>query len=301
MADQTNTPGPQNSGVFSSILTSLKQAVEAINRVATALGTVIVTGHEVPPGGTTSQVLTKVSNTSYDIDWADPAVSGGTVTSVDVSGGTTGLSFSGGPVTSSGTITASGTLNVANGGTGATTAAGAQSNLGLYGRQTIWAGGSGLISRRTNGATPYTYEQPTSRTMEFGLQFDPSTVQYCQFNVGMPKSWDGGTIYAQVVWVTGGTSGDIVWALQGKLINDGTHLDGSWGTAVDVTDSTSAASTEYITTEIGPVTLAGTPTDTSIAWFQLYRDATNVGDTLASSAGCLGVRLYYTTDAVIDA
>ena len=46
----------------------------------------------------------------------------GTVTSVDVSGGTTGLSFSGGPVTSSGTLTAAGTLAVANGGTGATTA-----------------------------------------------------------------------------------------------------------------------------------------------------------------------------------
>lgn len=46
----------------------------------------------------------------------------GTVTSVDVSGGTTGLSFSGGPVTTSGTITASGTLAIANGGTGATTA-----------------------------------------------------------------------------------------------------------------------------------------------------------------------------------
>lgn len=43
----------------------------------------------------------------------------GTVTSVDVSGGTTGLTFSGGPVTSSGTITQGGTLNVANGGTGA--------------------------------------------------------------------------------------------------------------------------------------------------------------------------------------
>lgn len=49
----------------------------------------------------------------------------GTVTSVDVSGGTTGLTTSGGPVTSSGTITIAGTLNVANGGTGATTAAGA--------------------------------------------------------------------------------------------------------------------------------------------------------------------------------
>ena len=40
------------------------------------------------------------------------------VTSVDVSGGTTGLLFSGGPITSTGTITASGILAVANGGTG---------------------------------------------------------------------------------------------------------------------------------------------------------------------------------------
>ena len=45
----------------------------------------------------------------------------GTVTSVQVSGGTTGLSYSGGPITTSGTITLSGTLIVANGGTGATT------------------------------------------------------------------------------------------------------------------------------------------------------------------------------------
>jgi hypothetical protein len=49
----------------------------------------------------------------------------GTVTSVDVSGGTTGLTTTGGPITTSGTISLGGTLNVANGGTGATTAAGA--------------------------------------------------------------------------------------------------------------------------------------------------------------------------------
>lgn len=48
----------------------------------------------------------------------------GTVTSVDVSGGTTGLTTSGGPITTSGSITLAGTLNVANGGTGATTLTG---------------------------------------------------------------------------------------------------------------------------------------------------------------------------------
>lgn len=58
---------------------------------------------------------------------------GGTVTSVDVSGGTTGLTFSGGPVTISGTITMAGTLDLDNGGTGATAATGARTNLGAVG------------------------------------------------------------------------------------------------------------------------------------------------------------------------
>ena len=54
----------------------------------------------------------------------------GTVTSVAASGGTTGLTFSGSPITTSGTLTLGGTLAVANGGTGATVAGTARTNLG---------------------------------------------------------------------------------------------------------------------------------------------------------------------------
>jgi hypothetical protein len=54
-----------------------------------------------------------------NLSWVEDE--GGTVTSVDVSGGTTGLTFSGGPITTSGTITMAGTLDVANGGTGVAT------------------------------------------------------------------------------------------------------------------------------------------------------------------------------------
>lgn len=50
--------------------------------------------------------------------------------SVGLSGGTTGLTVSGSPVTGSGTLTLGGTLAVASGGTGATTPAGALTNLG---------------------------------------------------------------------------------------------------------------------------------------------------------------------------
>jgi hypothetical protein len=71
--------------------------------------------------GTAGQVLT--SNGASAPTWQSIAGSG-TVTSIDVSGGTTGLTTSGGPVTGSGTITLAGTLGVANGGTGATTLTG---------------------------------------------------------------------------------------------------------------------------------------------------------------------------------
>ena len=68
--------------------------------------------------GTNGYVLTSNGTTAT---WS--AISGtGTVTSVNVSGGTTGLTTSGGPVTTSGTITLAGTLAIANGGTGQTTA-----------------------------------------------------------------------------------------------------------------------------------------------------------------------------------
>jgi hypothetical protein len=76
----------------------------------------------------------------------------GTVTSVAVSGGTTGLTTSGGPITTTGTITLAGTLAVASGGTGtATPSLVAGTNItsitGSWPNQTINAGGgSGTVT-----------------------------------------------------------------------------------------------------------------------------------------------------------
>lgn len=82
-----------------------------------------------------------------------PSIAGGgsgTVTSVDVSGGTTGLTTTGGPITTSGTITLGGILNVANGGTGSSTAAGAPFALkGANADITSLSGLTGPISSPT--------------------------------------------------------------------------------------------------------------------------------------------------------
>jgi hypothetical protein len=81
-----------------------------------------------PTSGNAGDVLVSAGGLAPPF-WQAP-IGGGTVTSVAASGGTTGLSFTGGPITTFGTLTLGGTLAVANGGTGATTAAAARTNLG---------------------------------------------------------------------------------------------------------------------------------------------------------------------------
>lgn len=101
----------------------------------------------------------------------------GSVTSVNVSGGTTGLTFSGGPVTTSGTITMSGTLDVDNGGTGQTSYTNGQLLIGnttgnTLTKATLTAGsgvaitnGSGSITiASTGGGTTWTEVTGTSQS-----------------------------------------------------------------------------------------------------------------------------------------
>jgi hypothetical protein len=73
---------------------------------------------------------TSVSGTYPNFTITSNDANVGTVTSVSGSGGTTGLTLSGGPITTTGTLTLGGTLAVANGGTGSGVVATARSNLG---------------------------------------------------------------------------------------------------------------------------------------------------------------------------
>jgi hypothetical protein len=120
-----------------------------------------------------------------DLQLAPPFVpsSGGTgtVTSVDVSGGTTGLTTSGGPITTSGTITFAGTLNIANGGTGATTAAGAPFALkGANADITSLAGLTGPIS----SPTYVQFGSGSGTTLAAGRMWYDETVGSLNFGMG---------------------------------------------------------------------------------------------------------------------
>ena len=89
--------------------------------------------------GTSAQVLTVTGGVPA---WGSAGA--GTVTSVALSGGTTGLTTSGGPITTSGTITLAGTLAAVNGGTAQTTYA--TGDL-------LYASGANTLSKLAVGTT----------------------------------------------------------------------------------------------------------------------------------------------------
>ncbi len=71
--------------------------------------------------GSKVMVVTDGAGAGAAVFNANPTEAGaGTVTSVQVAGGSTGLTYSGGPITGSGTITMAGTLATGSGGTGST-------------------------------------------------------------------------------------------------------------------------------------------------------------------------------------
>jgi hypothetical protein len=74
---------------------------------------------EVTSDGMVASLESSLNNLQNSFDVTPPNL-GGSVTSVAASGGATGLTFTGSPITTSGTLTLGGTLAVANGGTGQT-------------------------------------------------------------------------------------------------------------------------------------------------------------------------------------
>lgn len=103
------------------------------------------------PSGTGASRTLTISST------ASGGGGSGTVTSVQASGGSTGLTFSGGPITIAGTLTLGGTLGIANGGTGATTAEGARAAIGAgTGNGTVTSVGLSLPSIFSVSSSPVT-------------------------------------------------------------------------------------------------------------------------------------------------
>lgn len=135
-----------NTGVTQGTYGSATQVpvvtVDTKGRVVAASSTnVSLPDSGVAPGvyGTAYEIPQVTINSKGVITNVAPVPVGytGTVSSVDASGGNTGLAFTGGPVTSTGILTLTGTLALQHGGTGVTTQAAALEALGAVPAATV--------------------------------------------------------------------------------------------------------------------------------------------------------------------
>ena len=172
------------------------------------------------------------------------------------------------------------------------------------GVQTIWVPAIAMVSPTTNGASAEAVETTAVKPEMKVLDFDPSTIEYAQFSIAMPKSWNEGTVTAKFYWTHAtAVSTDVMWAIQGVCVSDNDTIDATFGTAVVVTDTFhNAAEDLAISPVTADITLGGSPAEDDLAYFQVYRAATTAGDTTNSTdARLIGVKLFFTTDAENDA
>ena len=175
---------------------------------------------------------------------------------------------------------------------------------GIYGKQTIWIPANAMTPTVSNPCADIAAVETTAgRPDMYVLDFDDGADEHAQFTVAFPKSWNLGTVTFQAFWCSTAADTDgVSWALQGVSMPDNSTIDVAYGTAVVVDDANQGAAEELlVTAESAAITIAGTPADDDLCYFRIFRDVSDANDTAAEDARLLGIKLFYTTDAVNDA
>ena len=170
------------------------------------------------------------------------------------------------------------------------------------GKQTMWIPAAGMYPPRSNGASWGQVETTAGRPDIYTLDFDDSADEHAQFAVAFPKQWDIGTVTFKFYWTmpTASTNG-VAFALQAASFSNDTDIDAAYGTAVVVQDDgTGWADSVLISPESSAVTVAYTPADEDLCYFQLFRDVSDSNDDYANDARLIGIKLYWTNDVATD-
>jgi hypothetical protein len=205
----------------------------------------------------------------------------GTVTSVDVVGGTTGLTTSGGPVTTAGVITLGGTLSVGSGGTGQTTATAAinallpsqTSNSGKYlttnGTTASWAtvSGTGTVTTVSVVSANGLAGTVANATTTPAITLSTSVTGLLKGNGTAISAAVANTDYqSPITLTTTGTSGAATFI--GNTLNIPQYSGGGGSGTVTQVDGTGTVNGITLTgtvTTSGSLTLGGTLSGVSLA------------------------------------
>lgn len=174
----------------------------------------------------------------------------------------------------------------------------------VVGKQTVWIPAAAMEPSTTNGCSALTkveiaVNQPNIVVLDF---IGTGAQETCEFFFAFPKSWNLGTISYQVFWTTSAVDTDaVVWRLQGVSVADNGAIGVSHGGLVNVTDAAQGAANELLVSgESAALTIGGSPADDELVFFRFLRNSGDAADTMTEDARLIGIKLFFTTDAVND-
>jgi hypothetical protein len=174
--------------------------------------------------------------------------------------------------------------------------------LKTAGVETIWIPAGAMKPKVTNGAGVSTYDSGSNDVTITTLDFDTTTQEYAHtLPIGMPKSWNEGTVTAVVYWTnTGGASTETVrWSVAGAAVSNDDTLNVAMGTAQTVDDTWLAQNDLHVTAATSAITIGGTPAAEDLVVFEITR--VTASDNMAGDAKLIGIKILITTDSTNDA
>ena len=169
------------------------------------------------------------------------------------------------------------------------------------GEETVYIPAGAMLAE--DGAAPGAMEVLDNGTIcHYGIPFDADTDEYVNFNLVMPKRYDGGSVYLMAIWTSkAASSGSVVWQAEANKLDDGDAMHSDPGSGGGTVTDAMSANYDFLHSAWFEVTPAGTITDDNpMIEFRFGRDADNGSDDLDGDAYLLGVLVRWTSDVETD-
>ena len=171
--------------------------------------------------------------------------------------------------------------------------------LSVSGLQDMWIPSSAMWARATNAPSGLTRTETTTNKINYQTwDFDATTQEFVQFTWQPPRNWNNGTVKFTPYWTAASGSGTFICDLKGGAFSNDDALDTALGTLQSSTDTLITAVDVHVGPQSAAITIAGTPADSDLIFFQVDRD---VADTIAVDVLLLGITLEITLDSSVAA